>query len=265
MRGTALLRRAALLVGPALAGHGAAAPLDDLITALKNSQTRTVRGAATVTINFPPGRAGERQATTLPRLPVVPGLLRRGWTVRQSGRAQVAGRPALRYEAEPTQGQAARWTFWIDAAWTLPLAWEERAWDGNLSRRAAFETVRTAGPLARPAALLSVNGPLKAALRQGAPGFVLPPGFEPLALRAPSGAAPQRRELVLGDGLNVAALVFAPQPVQPAPGVASLRVRGGALWLTGNLPSGTLQASLNNLKRLDTAPLDALNVPASGE
>jgi hypothetical protein len=265
MRRAIGLIAALTLVGHPQLSHAAAAPLDELIAALRASQTRAIRGAATVTLNFPPGRAGERQATALPRLPVVPGLLRRGWSVRQGSEVLLAGRPARRYEAEPLSGQAARWTVWVDVAWKLPLAWEERAWDGSLSRRAAFDTVRSAGPLSTPAAPLAVNGPLRAALRQGAPGLSLPPGFEPLALRTLSAAQPQRRELVLGDGLNVLALVFAPQPVRAAPGVASVWAPGGALWLTGNLPRSILQASLSNLGRLDTAALDAVAVPASGE
>ena len=69
-------------------------------------------------------------------------------------------------------GGAAHWSLWIDRAWNVPLAFEERRADGTVVRRAAFLKVNAA--------------PVKVALPEPVVTVVAPPSVVvPAAVNAP--------------------------------------------------------------------------------
>lgn len=242
---------AALLVLPAVSAQNAAPPLPaELSRALNRSRSFAARGQAEVTVLFPPRAEPTRQVGQLPAVPFRPGMIARNFTVSQGVGPEIAGRPTIRYDLTPRNPQAPRWTLWIDQAWTVPLAFEERSADGTVARRATFQKVNA--KLARlerlvPAIPQGVRGVVVRAL----PGFRFPDGFAPVALER---AAP-RWQITLSDGLNTLSLVTAPRSVKAAPGVASRQVGPGFVWLTGNLPQEGLSAALSGIRKIDEAAL----------
>lgn len=243
---------AALPLALAAGGRAGAAPADDLLAALRQSRTQAARGAVDITVNFPPRAQPTRTAAQLPTVPLRPGLLTRNFAVTRVGGEAVAGRPTVRFDLVPKTGPAARWSLWVDLAWNIPLAYEERDADGGLSRRAAFRTVEAAlRRVSRPVPGAAPAG-LRAAVLSALPGLRLPPGFVPVAAqaRAQGGA-----EVTLSDGVNVLALVTAARAVAPAPGVASRRLGTRAVWLVGNLPQSALAAALAGVRGVDEAAL----------
>ena len=107
MRGNRLARGAlllGLLLGTARAADHSAdrsSDVDALLSALRQAQASEVRGAALLELAFPPNQTPLRQARLLPRLTLVPGLIRRNFTVTLAGQETLAGRPALRYTLTP--------------------------------------------------------------------------------------------------------------------------------------------------------------------
>ncbi|MFC4640495.1 sigma-E factor regulatory protein RseB domain-containing protein [Deinococcus hohokamensis] len=246
------------LLGPALLStHAAAADADNLLLALKRARTLAVRGQAQVTVNFPPRNSPTRLAAQLPAVAVRPGLLERAFTVAQAGTAQVAGRATVRYDLTPRNPDAPRWTLWIDTAWNLPLAYEERRSDGELARRAVFVKVNsTLARVSRPVPAAPAG--LRAALLRAMPGVRLPAGFVPVAVTRQG----DRWNVALSDGVNVLALVAAARGVEAAPGVVSRPVEGGFVWLVGNLPQRALEAALAGVRGLRPAALGTFVTPA---
>lgn len=243
MRRLALL----LLLGVSVAR---ATDADDLLSALKRARTLEARGQVQVTVNFPPRPDPVRQVGKLPALPFRPALLAKNFEVARGAADTVAGRPAVRFDLTPKVGQSPRWTLWIDSAWNIPLAFEERRADGALARQAVFIKVGASpvkvavDPPASPAGL-------NAALKNALLGFKLPAGFTPVNLKQVG----QRLEITLSDGVNTLLLVLAPRNVQPADGVASRKVGGRFVWLVGNLPSSVLAGALAGIKGIDETAL----------
>lgn len=238
------------LAGLLLFSMAQATDADDLLSALKRARTLEARGQVQVTVNFPPRPDPVRLLGKLPALPFRPALLAKNFEVVRGAADTVAGRPALRFELTPKIGQAPRWTLWIDSAWNIPLAFEERRADGALARQAVFvkvgeSPVKVAVTL--PAAPVGLHAALKGALL----GLKLPAGFTPVSLKR----AGQRLEITLSDGANTLLLVLAPRNVQPADGVASRRVGGRFVWLVGNLPSNVLADALTGIKIIDETAL----------
>lgn len=245
---------AGLLVGSALAQTATPAPhaFAPLLQALKRAEKFELTGEVQTSVYFPPRPDPTRTVKVLPRLEVVPWLLRKNFDLSVGDLEQVAGRNAQRYDLTPKNTAAARWTLWLDPAARLPLAFEERAPDGTLVRRAAFNKVTGKPRLRAIAAVPAVrDSAVKPALLAALPGLRLPRSFEPV--RAQRRA--QGLEVVLSDGLNVLALVIAPRRVQPAQGVAVRRLPGGFVWLVGNLPQSDLDGAL---ARVQTVQQDAL-------
>ncbi|MFC4455379.1 transcriptional regulator [Deinococcus sonorensis] len=235
-----------------LSAHAAAgATADGLWTALNRARTFTARGQVDVTVNFPPRAEPTRRAAQLPAVPFRPALLRRNFRVVLAGEEQVAGRVATRYDLTPGNPGASRWTVWVDVAWQVPLAFEERRPGGALARRASFLNVNaTLAAVHRP--LPSPPAGLRAAVLQALPGLQLPDDFTPVEVARQGG----RWTVTLSDGVNVLALVIAPSGVRAAPGVVSRRVDGRFVWLVGALPQGDLSGALTDLRRLRPALLE---------
>jgi hypothetical protein len=242
---------------PTISPVNTVSPVNALISALKKSLLAEARGQAVLELVFPPSSTPLRRAHALPRLTAVPALIRRNFVVTVEPQPeQVAGRPATRYTLTPNNSQAARWTLWIDLQWKVPLAYQERTPDGRLARRAELRSVNPA--LARlttalpQAASLTGSPALKKALLAALPGLKLPAGFEPLSVQRRTGAAGNTStEVLLGDGLNLLALVVSPRPVQAASGVAVRRLGGHSVWLVGNLPQNTLEDALGGIRQLN--------------
>jgi hypothetical protein len=250
----------AALLAPGGVSGALAAPADDLLSALRQSRTQSARGTAEITVNFPPRAQPTRSAAQLPAVPLRPALLLRNFSVTRADGDVVAGRPTARFDLLPKAGQAARWSLWVDLAWNVPLAYEERDAQGGLSRRAALRTVE-ASPrrVARPAPAAAPAG-LRAAVLAALPGLRLPTGFVPVEARP---RAQGGVEITLSDGVNVLALVTAPRAVAPAPGVASRRVGARAVWLVGNLPQSALAAALAGVRGVAEAELGTFLPPAA--
>lgn len=255
------MRRAAALLGTLLAvslpGHAQASDADDLIAALKRARTLAARGQAEVTVLFPPRAVPTRVAAALPALPVRPALLLKNFTVVRAGPQTVAGRDSVRFDLTPKVGGAGRWSLWVDRAWNVPLAFEERRADGAVVRRAAFLKVNAA-PAKVALTVPAAPAGLRAALTRALPGLTFPPGFTPVGVRPRAAGV---TEVTLTDGLNVLALVIAPQDVRGAPGVASRRVGNVFVWLVGNLPDATLRSALAGVRRASADPLGTFALP----
>lgn len=242
----------ALALALALSVPAQAAAADDLAAALRQSRTLAARGEAEVSVYFPPRAVPTRTAARLPVVPFRPALLARHFNVtRQDAPASIAGREVTRYDLTPKVGQAARWTLWIDRAWNVPLAYEERMPDGTLARRAALTRV-----LPQPVRVQTEVPPIPEGLRGAVlaalPGLRFPPGFVPVSAEPRAGGGVT---VSLSDGINVLALVVAPRNVRAAPGVASRRVGGRFVWLVGNLPGGPLRNALSAIREVDETPL----------
>lgn len=259
-----------LLAGLPLTGSaqaqsaGQVTPLEELTAALRQARTRAARGTVEVSVFFPPRAVPIRAARALPAVPFRPGLIAQHFTVtRAQAPATVAGRDVTRFDLVPKVGQAARWTLWVDQAWNVPLAFEERMPGGTLARRAAFSEVSP--ELARvKAGLPPVPPGLRAAVLAALPGLRFPPGFTPTAAAAREGGGV---EVTLSDGANVLALVLAPRDVRAAPGVASRRVGSGRrfVWLVGNLPDTPLRQALAGVRGADEARLGTFLAPADSK
>ncbi|SEJ33462.1 hypothetical protein SAMN04488058_10678 [Deinococcus reticulitermitis] len=241
---------AALLVLPAVSAQNAAPLPAELSRALNRSRSFAARGQVEVTVLFPPRAVPTRQVGQLPAVPFRPGMIARNFTVSQSTGPAVAGRSTTRYDLTPRNPQAPRWTLWIDQAWAVPLAFEERSAGGAVARRATFQKVNAGlARVERP--VPAVPEGLRAAVMRTLPGLRFPDGFVPVALER---AAP-RWQVTLSDGLNTLSLVTAPRDVKAAPGVASRQVGGRFVWLTGNLPQEGLSAALSGIRKIDEAAL----------
>ncbi|MBZ9713330.1 transcriptional regulator [Deinococcus multiflagellatus] len=249
-----LLALGLALLGAAQAA-GPEAEMAEVLGALKQARTLAARGQAEVTVLFPPRPEPTRRAATLPTVPARPNLIAQNFTATRVGPDTVAGRAVIRYDLTPKVGQAARWSLWVDTAWNVPLAYEERSAGGALARRAAFVKVGAA-PVRQNVAPPAVPAGLRAALAQALPGLRLPPGFVPSGV----GRRAAGMDIVLTDGLNTLTLVLARRDVAAAPGVASRRVAGGFVWLVGNLPPGPLGAALSGITRTDQTPLNPFQV-----
>ncbi|WP_245576167.1 transcriptional regulator [Deinococcus murrayi] len=242
----------ALALALALGVPAQAAAPEDLTAALRQARTLAARGEAEVRVYFPPRAVPTRTAARLPAVPFRPALLARNFTVtRRDDAPPVAGREVIRYDLTPKAGEAAHWTLWIDRAWNVPLAYEERFPNGALARRAALTQVQPQ-PLRVQAGVPPIPAGLRGAVLAALPGLRFPPGFVPVALQARAGGGVT---VSLSDGVNVLALVIAPRNVRPALGVASRRVGGRFVWLVGNLPGEALRAALSGLRAADEAPL----------
>lgn len=255
------LRPAALLGALLLAGmaqaqiSGQASPVEELTAALRQSRTLAARGEAEVSVFFPPRAVPTRTASRLPTVPFRPALLTRNFAVtRQDASAPIAGREVTRYDLTPKVGRAARWTLWVDRAWNVPLAYEERMPGGTLARRAAFTRVDPQ-PLRVKRPLPPTPEGLRAAVLEALPGLRFPPGFVPVSAEGRKGGGVT---VSLSDGVNVLALVVAPRDVRAAPGVASRRVGESFVWLVGNLPGGALRDALSGIRTADETPLHDL-------
>ncbi|WP_322618727.1 serine/threonine-protein kinase [Deinococcus terrestris] len=236
----------------ALTALAQATPADDLAAALRQSRTLAARGEAEVSVYFPPRAVPTRTAARLPVVPFRPALLARHFTVtRQDAPAPVVGREAIRYDLTPKVGQAARWTLWVDRAWNVPLAYEERMPDGTLARRAALTRVQPQ-PVRVQTDVPPIPAGLRSAVLTALPGLRFPPGFAPVSAEVREGGGVT---VSLSDGVNVLALVVAPRNVRAAPGVASRRVGGRFVWLVGNLPDGPLRNALSGIRAVDETPL----------
>nr|WP_281378343.1 transcriptional regulator [Deinococcus budaensis] len=255
---------ALLLAGPAQAQGqtqeaSGVSPLDELTAALRQARTRAARGTVDVSVFFPPRAVPTRTARALPAVPFRPGLIAQHFRVtRAPAPATVAGRDVTRFDLVPKVGQAARWTLWVDRAWNVPLAFEERMPGGTLARRAAFSAVGS--ELARvQAGVPPVPPGLRAAVLAALPGLRFPPGFTPTAAGPRAGGG---LEVTLSDGANVLALVLAPRDVRAAPGVVSRRVGSGGgrrfVWLVGNLPDAPLRSALAGVRGVEEARLGTL-------
>lgn len=255
-------RSAALLAGLALAGvaqtQGAAqvSPLEELTAALRQARTRAARGTVEVSVYFPPREVPTRTARALPAVPFRPGLIAQHFTVtRAPAPATVAGRDVTRFDLAPKVGEAARWTLWVDRAWNVPLAFEERMPGGTLARRAAFRQVNSP-PVRVQAGLPPIPPGLRAAVLAALPGLRLPPGFTPIAAGPRPGGG---LEVTLSDGANVLALVLAGRDVRAAPGVVSRQIGSGSgrrfVWLVGNLPDAPLRAALAGVRGVEEGRL----------
>lgn len=242
----------ALTLALALTAPAQAAAVDDLAAVLRQSRTLAARGEAEVTVLFPPRAVPTRTAARLPAVPFRPALLARTFDVtRRDTPAPVAGREAVRYDLTPKVGLAARWTLWVDRAWNVPLAYEERMPDGTLARRAALTRVLPQ-PVRVVAAVPPIPGGLRAAVVAALPGVRFPPGFVPVSAEERAGGGVT---VSLSDGVNVLALVIAPRDVRAAPGVASRRVGERFVWLVGNLPDGPLRTALSGIREVNETPL----------
>lgn len=254
-------RRGLLLVALLLPGTAGAGDLEDLTAALRQARLRAARGTAEVSVYFPPRAVPTRAAALLPAVPFRPALLEKNFTVTAQAAPPVAGRDVTRFDLVPKVGQAARWTLWIDRAWNVPLAFEERMPDGTVARRAALTRVE-ANPVARALRVPGAPAGLGAAVRAALPGLRLPPGFSPTGVKARAAGG---LEVTLSDGANVLALVVASKNVRSAVGVASRRVGGRFVWLVGNLPDSELRAALAGIRQADEAPLGTFLSPADSK
>ena len=230
--------------------------LELLLSALRKAAAYTVRGEASVTVIFPPGKTPLRRAGQLPPVPFVPGLIGRNFAVAQTPTQMVAGRLARVFTLTPNNALAPSWRLWIDTRWNVPLAYEERSAGGSLARRAELLSANKLQKRETPLNLKLRPG-LHAALLGALPGLKLPDGFRALS-------AQQRKagtELILSDGVNVLALLLAQKGVKAAPGVASRKLGDGYVWLVGNMDSAALQSTLSSIERSDLSPLGTFLAP----
>lgn len=235
-----------------------ASDADELLPALQKARVWQARGQVQVTVLFPPRQGPTRLTGKLPVLPLRPRQVIKSFRVVKFGTDTLAGRTVTRYDLTPLNPDAARWRFWIDDEWNVPLSFDEHSADGHLSRRAAFRKVNA--KLAKvEAPSLSVPDGLRAAVQQSLPGLRSPAGFIPVAVKR-SG---ERWEITLSDGLNTLALVTAPRNVKAAPGVASRRVGGRFVWLVGNLSPAALEAALSGIKSIDESALGTFLSPSA--
>jgi len=237
-----------------LAGSVGAAQEDlkTLLQLLRRAERFDVRGEVHSSVFFPPRAEPTKTLKTLPRVEFVPWLVVKNFNLNAVGREVIAGRDAVRYELVPKVGNAAHWSLWLDSAWNVPLAYEERNPDGSVARRAAFTRVDGEPRLKLRVLAARVNEPgFRKAVLTALPGLKFPSGFEPVEYRL----VPQGRQVTLSDGVNVLSLVIADRGVREGNGVAARRVGGVFLWLTGNLPQGALREALAGVRNVRVGAL----------
>lgn len=260
MRHTACLRLVPFALWLVLGSAAQASDAEDLQRALQRAHKLEARGLVQVTVNFPPRANPVRMAARLPLVAFRLGLLLRNFDVVRANDENIAGRVSTRFDLLPKVGNAAQWSLWVDQAWNIPLAFEERAPDGSVTRRAEFIKVN--------AKLVAVNLPALALgqrvpVGELLPGLKLPPGFIPVG---PTVRPNGNLEISLTDGVNVLALVVSPRNVAAGPGVASRKVGGLFVWLVGNLSQADLGAALSGIRSVDQAMLGTfLSAPPSKE
>jgi len=251
--------RAALLLFAALScssAHAQDAPpdlsipakLERLIAALERGGIP--KGTVEVSVYFPPRKDTTQSAGKLPRLSLVPNLIRQNFDLNVLGTEKLLGRDVDKLELRPKLEGASSWNFWIDAQWSTPLAFEQRGFDGQLIRRAEYTAlkVQKAPPRRDPPTPVTVRPGLERRVVAALPNFAPPQGFRAVSLKRGKRGDLATLELSFSDGLNTFPLIVAAKGTKAADGIAVRKLEGknGALWLwmVGRFPKSTLEGTL---------------------
>ena len=224
------------------------ARLERLIAALERGGIP--KGTAEISVYFPPRKDTTQGAGKLPRLVLVPNLIRQNFDLSVLGTEKLLGRDVDKLELRPKLEGASSWNFWIDAQWSTPLAFEQRGFDGQLIRRAEYTALKVQKVLSRqnPPAPLTVRPGLERRVKAALPNFAPPQGFRAVSLKRGKRGELQTLELTFSDGLNTFPLILAAKGIKAADGIAVRKLEGknGALWLwmVGRFPQSMLEGTL---------------------
>gem|GEM_PF-1639978 len=224
------------------------ARLERLIAALERGGIP--KGTAQVSVYFPPRKDTTQDAGKLPRLSLVPNLIRQNFDLNVLGTEKLLGRDVDKLELKPKLEGASSWNFWIDAQWSTPLAFEQRGFDGQLIRRAEYTALKAQKVLPRqnPPTPLTVRPGLERKIKAALPNFAPPQGFRAVSLKRGKRGDLQTLELSFSDGLNTFPLILAAKSTKAADGIAVRKVgaKNGEvwLWMVGRFPKSTLEGTL---------------------
>jgi len=224
------------------------ARLERLIAALERGGIP--KGTAEISVYFPPRKVPTQSANKLPRLSLVPNLIRQNFDLNVLGTEKLLGRDVDKLELKPKLEGASTWNFWIDAQWSIPLAFEQRSFDGQLIRRAEYTALKVQKVPQRrdPLAPLTVRPGLERRVVAALPNFAPPQGFRAVSIKRGKRGDLVTLELTFSDGLNTFPLVVAAKGTKAADGIAVRKLEGknGALWLwmVGRFPKSTLEGTL---------------------
>ena len=230
------------------------ARLERLIAALERGGVP--KGTAQVSVYFPPRKDTTQGAGKLPRLVLVPNLIRQNFDLNVLGTEKLLCRDVDKLELRPKLEGASSWNFWIDAQWSTPLAFEQRGFDGQLIRRAEYTTLLEKKlPQRRdPPAPLTVRPGLERKIKAALPSFAPPQGFRAVSLKRGKRGDLQTLELTFSDGLNTFPLILATKSTKAADGIAVRKVgaKNGEvwLWMVGRFPKSTLEGTLATVQGL---------------
>ena len=243
------------------------ARLERLIAALERGGIP--KGTAQVSVYFPPRKDTTQSVGKLPRLVLVPNLIRQNFDLSVLGAEKILGREVDKLELKPKLEGAATWNFWVDSQWSTPLAFEQRGFDGQLIRRAEYTALKVQKVLSRqnPPVPLTVRPGLERRVKAALPNFAPPQGFRVMSIKRGKRGDLQTLELTFSDGLNTFPLIVAAKGTKAADGIAVRKLEGknGALWLwmVGRFPKNTLEGTLATVQGL--VDVDGLGTFADSE
>ncbi len=224
------------------------ARLERLIAALERGGIP--KGQTTISVYFPPRKNTTQSAGKLPRLVLVPNLVRQNFELSVLGSEKILGRDVDKLELKPKVEGAATWNFWVDVQWGVPLALEQRSFDGQVMGHAEYTTLKAQKMLPRPnpSTPLTVRSGLERKIKDTLPNFAPPQGFRAVSLKRGKRGDLQTLELTYSDGLNTFPLILAAKGTKAADGIAvrKLGAKNGEIWLwmVGRFPKNTLEGTL---------------------
>lgn len=245
-----------------VSGMAHAADWDTLLKAMQKGRNFMPAGTVEVVVNFPPSANPVRSRKDLPQLSFLPGLVRKNFELAFQESQMLAGRSSTMYTLSPKNRLSNAWTIWVDDLWQVPVAYQQQDLEGNVLRRAAFQSFKGTLPrLKTPFKQeLKYNAALESSILRALPGLKLPQPYRVVGLKATQFRDVQSTEIYLSDGINLIPVIIASKGVQKAEGVAVVKLKQQFVWVVAKFPDMELLNIIEHLKDIRTDQL-----PDTGE
>ncbi len=241
-------------------------PLGFLIQSLQKEAGLNLKGVIEENVLFPPRKEPEQIKGNMPApSPINPNLLRQNFSSSISAGEELVGRKTWKIILTPNNHDAPTLTYWIDRAWRVRLAVEERDFNNTITAQARFTNLQgkpTTRKDGRQLEKLEFKPKLEVFLQKTVGNIALPDGFRIFSLKTRTVGKDNQPALELraSNGLSALVIVFSPIKTRNTPKLAiqklSTKNTDAWVWVIGNLPEMQLQRTASSI----TEPLDLNNL-----